>query len=185
MYESGYDKIFWGMIFIIFDINLGYINILPNFIGYGLIYSGLNILLVQHEVFKKGKMPATILILLTLKDIFHNPNNTSLLEGINLQYFSSLMGSLVSIINLYLIYIISKGIYELCEKRELKDLRDNIKSCWKFYFVISVISLFYMPFIINIPVNFREPIIIVGGIQLVASICITVILRKCRVGLRE
>lgn len=185
MYESGYDRIFWGMIFILFDINLGYINILPNFIGYGFIYSGLSILVTQHKIFEKGKMLATILTLLTLKDIFHNTSNTSLVGGINLGYFSVLIGSLVSIINLYLIYIISKGIYELCEKRGLEELRERIKDCWKFYFVIAVIILFYMPVTMNIPVNFREPITIVGGIHLVASICITIVFRKCRAQLRE
>lgn len=185
MYESGYDRIFWGMIFIIFDINLGYINILPNFIGYGLIYSGLSILLSQHEIFEKGKMPAVILILLTLKDMFHNPSNTSLVAGINLSYFSSLIGSLVNIINLYLIYIISRGIYELCENRGLKELRERIRDCWKFYFVISVIALFYMPFSINLPRDFNAIKFIIGIINLIAVISIVLVFKKCRVDLKQ
>lgn len=43
MYD-GYNKIFWGALITSFNINLGPINILPNFIGFILIVSGLNTL---------------------------------------------------------------------------------------------------------------------------------------------
>lgn len=36
------NKIFWGLIFLFFNINLGNINILPTFLGYILIFLGLN-----------------------------------------------------------------------------------------------------------------------------------------------
>lgn len=43
MYD-GYNKIFWGAVITSFNINLGPINILPNFIGFLMIVSGLNTL---------------------------------------------------------------------------------------------------------------------------------------------
>ena len=43
MYD-GYNKIFWGSMITSFNINLGPINILPNFLGFILIVSGLNML---------------------------------------------------------------------------------------------------------------------------------------------
>lgn len=41
---NGYNKMFWGVLITSFNINLGPINILPNFIGFLLIVSGLNTL---------------------------------------------------------------------------------------------------------------------------------------------
>lgn len=39
--SSGYRKIFWGILLLLFHINLGPIQLLPNFIGYLLISSGI------------------------------------------------------------------------------------------------------------------------------------------------
>jgi len=71
MYAKGYKRLFWGILIISFNINLGFINKLPDFLGYIFIYSALGILSSQHKLYEKGKLPAIILIFLTLKDIWN------------------------------------------------------------------------------------------------------------------
>lgn len=179
MYESGYNKIFIGMLLIIFDINLGFINILPDFIGYIFIYAGLSILTPQNKFFEKGKMPALILVLLTIKSIIHYPNNNILLGKIHdVRLIPMIIEATVAVINLYLIYIISKGIYELCKERGLGEYEKSIESRFKFYFIVSVITIFYIPFSINLPSDFNMFMIVVLIIRLFAALFIAGAFRK-------
>lgn len=162
MYESGYKKIFAGMLLIIFDLNLGFINIFPDFIGYMFIYSGLSILIPQNKFFEKGKMPALILVLLTIKSIIHYPNNNILSGEIHdVRLIPMIIEAAVAVINLYLIYIISKGIYELCKERGFGEYEKSIEFRFKFYFIVSLITLFYVPFSINLPSDFSMFMIII------------------------
>lgn len=49
MMEYGYKKIFWGFLITLFDFNLGPVNILPDFIGYFIIGSGIYKLYEEFE----------------------------------------------------------------------------------------------------------------------------------------
>ena len=62
--NSGYNKIFWGFIFLIFHINLGSIKLLPDFISYMVIYFGIKELIDQYklESLKQSANCASILI---------------------------------------------------------------------------------------------------------------------------
>ena len=182
MYAKGYNRLFWGMVFISFNINLGFINILPDFAGYIFIYSGLSILSSQHKLYEKGKTPAAILILLTLKDIWHDPNNNILtVQFYDIGLVTLIIGTITIIIKVYLLYILCKGIYELCKERGLNKLMDSIISSWKFYFAISLIYVAYVPFSINLYSEFRVIfIIIVGIIQTIAAISVALVFKKCQ-----
>jgi hypothetical protein len=181
MYASGYNKLFWGMMFIIFHINLGPISVLPSFIGYMVIYSGLNILSSQHKVYEKGKIPSIVLIVLTFKDVWHNENNNIITgQFTNLGLTTLIITTMGTLINLYLIYIICKGIYELCKQRGLNEFMDSTIATWKFYLVVVLIALFYIPFSINLPLDYNIFMIIVAVVQMIASISIAVLFRKCK-----
>ena len=183
MYAKGYKRLFWGMVFISFNINIGFINILPGFIGYISIYSGLCILSSQYKLYEKGKIPAVILTLLTLKGIWHDPNSNILTGEIyNVGLLTLIIACVVIIIKIYLIYIICMGIYELCRERGLNNLMGSTISSMKFYLIISLIYLAYVPFSINLYSEFRVIfIIIVGIIQIIASISVALVFKKCKV----
>jgi uncharacterized membrane protein len=184
LYDTGYNRLFLGMIFILFHINLGPISVLPSFVGYIFIYSGLNILSSQHKIYEKGKLPAIILVVLTLKDVWHNQDNSIVIgNSQSLGLVTMLIGAVVAVVDLYLIYIICKGIWELCKERELDSLMTNTTDAWKFYFVISLIFLFSVPFSMNLPTEYNIFMFIVGIIKGITSICIMVIVRKCKVQL--
>jgi hypothetical protein len=186
MYYSGYNRLFWGMIFLLFHINIGYISIIPNFIGYLFIFSGLNILSSQHELFKKGKTVAILLALLSLKDVFYNADN-NLLSGqfFSLSLLSLLLDTVINIFNIYVIYVILTGIYELCSERDLTGLTDNVINSFRFYFIASTIILFFIPLSINLSTDLKFLIIIPGFFKFVASLCIIGIFRRCRFALKE
>lgn len=186
MYESAYNKLFWGMMFIIFNINLGVINIMPDFIGYALIMSGLNILTKQHSIFEKGKIPAVILCIITLKDIV-NLGTVDLLNG-GFQMSSpwlTAIGVVESLLKLYLIYIICRGIYLLAEERGLTELKDSIKGRFYFYFALQLVMLFYIPFSLNISRNISPLMILVVIINIIAALFIAGLFRKSKTQLGE
>ena len=62
MYQ-GYNRVFWGILFITFHINLGPIRILPAFVGYLFISSGINILYENTKIaqFKNSQILAVVL----------------------------------------------------------------------------------------------------------------------------
>ena len=186
MYTSSYNKLFWAMIFITFDINLGPINILPNFIGYMLIYSALNQLQLQHKIYEKGKTCSIILTILTMKDVIHI-NNDNLLAGKFIPVNFSLMAltSVVAIINAYLIYIICKGIYLLCLERGLEELQDSTKNRWKLFLVISIVFIFYIPFSLNMNMQFKSIAIFIVIINAIAELSIALLFRRAKVQLES
>lgn len=186
MYESAYNKLSWGMVFIIFNINLGPINILPNFIGYLLILSGLSVLSEQHPAFEKGKIPAGILVIITLKDII-NFGTVNSLQGVvpagNL--WLSALGAVEQLLSLYVIYIICRGIYLVAEARGLEQLMDSSKARFYFYLFINAIILFYTPFSINLSRNTSMFMIIPVLVSLVNALFIMGLCRMARNQLGE
>lgn len=63
-------KILFGLILVVFDINLEGFDLLPNFIGFIIILFGLKSLSVKYPAFKKCKPIAIILLLLSILTIF-------------------------------------------------------------------------------------------------------------------
>jgi uncharacterized protein YhhL (DUF1145 family) len=186
MYESGYSRLFLGMMFIIFNINIGAINLLPNFIGFMLIFSGLGILAVQNKFYEKGRIPAVILIIMTLKDIINYGNVNLLDKAFEMKnLLLSALGVVELLITIYLIYIICKGINLLSDERGLIELRDSARVRFNFYFVISVVLLFFTPFSINLSKSVNLFMALVAIINLIALLFIAGLIKKSKIQLGE
>ncbi|MBO0566575.1 hypothetical protein EXQ36_19290 [Clostridium botulinum] len=66
--ENGYKKIFWGIFIIIFNVDLGIIKILPPFIGFIIILSGISSLYKESQIesFNKAKIFAIIISIIAI-----------------------------------------------------------------------------------------------------------------------
>lgn len=184
MYTSDYNKLFWGMIFIIFNINLGSVNILPDFVGYILIYIGLSSLSSQHPIYNKGKLPSIILAVLTIKTIV-NQQNTNFLGLPQGDILSTAIGLISTMINLYLIYIICSGIYLLADNRGLEGFKDSASGRYKAYLVNTIIFQFLLSFSMNMSSDFGVVVIIFVLINIIALISIAALFRRARVELGD
>jgi len=96
-----------------------------------------------------------------------------------------IIDSSVAVINLYLIYIISKGIYELCKERELEEYGKSMEHRFNFFLIVSLITIFYVPFSINLPSDFSMYMIIVWIIRFLAALYIAGVFRKGRIYLNN
>jgi hypothetical protein len=70
MRREGFISIFWGLLFIVVDIRIGPIDfILPDFVGYILIFKGLTSLASEHRDFRKAKALAGVMIFVSLPSL--------------------------------------------------------------------------------------------------------------------
>lgn len=185
MYYSGYNRLFWGIIFVIFNFNIGPVNIFPDFIGYIIIFSGLNLISEQNPNYETGKMPACILIFLSLKGLFNLENIAAQSQLTDWKFGFMVAGSIESIISIYLIYCICKGIYEVANERGIVELRDEALKTFKYYFIFSVLFLFYTPFSINLSQNMNSFMILPMIINIFVLIFLAVLFRRGREQLSE
>ncbi|MDU5110189.1 MAG: hypothetical protein E6248_07050, partial [Clostridium sp.] len=66
--SRGYNKIFWGILFTLFNINIVGIKILPTFVALLIISSGIKILIEEssEEYFKKALIFNNIRVIITI-----------------------------------------------------------------------------------------------------------------------
>jgi hypothetical protein len=180
MYYSGYNRLFCGIIFVIFNLNFGPVNLLPDFLGYIIILSGLNLLEEQNYLFAKGKVPTSILILLSVKDLVNLGNEVmrSSLSVWRIGYM--LIDSVESILSMFLIYFICKGIYEVALSRGVEELSEKAVLTFRWYIAFAVVFLFYQPFSLNLSENIKKFMIFPTFINVIVLIGVAALFRNAR-----
>lgn len=133
----GFKRIFWGFIFL-FDLRFNNFDILPDFIGYILIVSGLGLLLDLNPRFEAARKFALPLIFLSLFDIYQ--------VNIPLNYFSLqpatalifVLGLISAVLNLLLVYNLCTGIAERAGELGKTELESTARSRWNMYLFMHI-----------------------------------------------
>ncbi len=128
-----YRKLFWGFIFL-FDFRLGGFDILPDIIGFILIFIALNAMKEQNGHYRRSSVLALPLIFISIFDIYQNPSAEASLFGI-------LIGLMVGVLSIVMVYGICMGIMEEAAKTGDADLGHKAMSRWKIYLVANIIVL--------------------------------------------
>lgn len=144
--EKGLKKIFYGYIIIILNINLFFVDLTADFLGYIIIAKGLKELSFKNEIFKRGIIIAKFLATyefytLSLKFI-------GLLNVENI-YLDSLLNIALSILGLLLLDSILGGIFleaKDCENIQIEKKSNNL---WKCNVIYISIYLIYSAFNLN------------------------------------
>jgi len=143
--HSAYKKIYWGIFIITFNINLGMIKILPAFIGFIIISSGINSLYRETNIesFNNAKIFANIIVIITLIGQFIELSSINLMGSL---IFSGVWMPLYFVIEIIMFYKYFDGVIEYFHINNLKDLADkNIKSV-RFYIIVSIINVILLNF---------------------------------------
>jgi hypothetical protein len=131
----GFVNLFWGFIFL-FDFRLGGFDILPDFIGYIFIYSGLIRLTNINERFKTVKSISLLLVFLSIPEIYQI--STTHLLG----YFAGILLAAICLITtllqIVLVYNICQGIIEMANERGNFQLLSKAKNRWLLYLVVNI-----------------------------------------------
>jgi hypothetical protein len=140
---SGYNKLFVGTIFVIININVGWVDILPNFIGYIIILYGLSILFKNTLIkdFQKAINISSILLIDSLVYKFYQMN----VSGNNLLIIIVINKLLI----LALIYYSLTGSIKLLENHDINFIQ-RIKERRAVYVYTLLIITSINTFIPNI-----------------------------------
>lgn len=132
--REGYKKIFWGFIFVTIHINLGCIQILPNFIGYMLIYYGIKRLNADNNInaLEDSSKYCLSLVIMSLISFILSFTNTNIINNI---YFNIIWINILNILEIVMIY---KLLYGSCE-RVKNDNNIYIKKI-SIYVLLSTIA---------------------------------------------
>lgn len=156
--ERGCKKIFWGFLITIFDINLGHINILPDFIGYYIMGSGIYILYseFQNDNFKTANILANVLMSYSLiMGIVEYATSTNVIgSGLYEHPVYIIIGFILSIVISSVILIMAfkiiSGFIDLYSHREMEDEANILINKQKNYTVLTIIGLLLISVSLNI-----------------------------------
>ncbi|SHE80325.1 MULTISPECIES: hypothetical protein [Caloramator] len=154
MNKGAYKYLFWGMMYIFLNIHIGYLNILPNFVGYIFILYSLNLLSGEIEILNKAKLPTIVLIPIGIKDILEQNYLYKLLETQYSIIILKFLNSLEVVLFLYVLYILCQGISSVLRDRGLLKIEKSINNAFRTFFIFSVLVIFFDPFSLNLPLEF-------------------------------
>lgn len=180
MYASGYNRLFWGMIFLTINIKIGHIDILPNAIGYLFFYSGLSILSKQHRIFKEGQIVSLALAFLSVMNTIMLVDRDILVQIWTIDMKSMIISAIDMVLNLYLINICCRGIYFVSEELGNKEMKEDSKTSWNSYFIVYSFLVFFYSFLINLSRTTISFFIIVVIMNIIISIGIAGMFRRAR-----
>ena len=158
MMEAGYKKIFWGFLITIFNINLGPINILPDFIGYYIMGFGISKIYeeYQDQNLKSANTLANILMSYSLiigiveYSIINNIIGGGLYEHPAYIIINFILTTLVNAVILVMIFKIISGTIDLYLNREMNDEVVALIDKQRRYTILSIIGLLLTTIVPNI-----------------------------------
>ena len=150
--KQGYNKIFWGLVFVVFNINLGLINVLPDFLGYFLISLGIGAIQneYEHDSFKLAAITANILGVYTLITSILTFASGGSYEIFNNNILKIGLFLLVNAANLVMEFNILSGTASIFKYIEKPEEAEETYKIQRNYTYLCIIALFLMSITFNI-----------------------------------
>lgn len=154
------DKIFVGFLFCYLNLNLNFgastINLLPEFVGYILLYLGIREL--AHESERYPKVQPFLIGLGVYTGIVWVMN----LMGRTGSIVAVLLNLVAAVIDMYAVYQIIMGFEEIEHRHSVDIAAEKTLTCWKICVVIHILTivLFWVP-VLNILLMFGAIIAVI------------------------
>ncbi|MGV3465230.1 MAG: hypothetical protein ACO1OT_08055 [Heyndrickxia sp.] len=177
----GFKTMLAGLIFIFFNINIGYINILPDFIGYILFIFGSSSAYdyFKNDLFLTVRSSSIILSILSLMDLFikHSNglneiiNNPLTLQG---KIFSFLFYSTIASLFVYCMYNLCKAIENEAISIRAEKLTEKSRKGFMLFLVYQL--CFYVFFIVGLFIGEKQVTFHGGGAILLFCIAAVIMI---------
>lgn len=144
MYKSGFDKFYWGFLFVMINFRIQGFDVLPDIIGYILFAMGFKILAEQSNFFKKAALFNIPMIILSVFSIYQAPANAGTGTMINFGPLGLLGIPLMIagiVLSLLVVYNLFMGIKEMAELRGEPDIADEAYRRWRQYLMFTLAVL--------------------------------------------
>ncbi len=133
-------KIIIGLIFIVFNLNIelpfGSLGIMPDFVGYILLFSGLKTTQHDSKNFENAKKICPPLVVYSLAVYVFG------LLSINLGFVSNILTAISTLANFYITYSLCMGFIDIEKNNSCKLEAQSLFGLWKFYAIIIIASYF-------------------------------------------
>jgi hypothetical protein len=171
MNESGFNKLYWGFIFIMFGFRIQGFDILPDIVGYLFFASAFSDFTSSSTYFKEAAKYNIPMIILSVFSIYQRPAQGVGIHLGTFGIFSIAIAIAMFVLNLLVVYNIFMGIKDMAKKQEQSGLVIESEEKWNQYKLLQIaflcsFILVFMPLlgIVYIFVMFVITIIIAVGI---------------------
>lgn len=157
-----FGTIVWGIVFLIVNINIGFIDIMPNVVGYMLITSGVSKLYNETEIreFHIAANVGSLCVIVRIITFFFYLNQNG-----QVTIVSTAIGIVVQLLLLVLAFYIYEATIKLLEKERVQ-LVEQIKSGRNFFLYIQLITSFIITFSMNVEESTAMGMNLIGGIAI-------------------
>lgn len=138
MIKEGFDRFFWGFLFIMIDFRIQGFDVLPDIIGFILFALGFKALAEQNSYFAKAKTINLVMVVLSLFQIYERPAEES---GIHIQPLGLVLGLVTLAFTLAVGYHLFMGIRDMASKQKRTDLEQEATQNWNYFVAIHMASL--------------------------------------------
>lgn len=180
--SEAFGKIFWGYLLVLFEIHIFVIDILPEPVGYYLIFSGIRLLLQDFPVGKKATNIALALIFISIPTVFVQ-QNTGIDQLGQLPFLSGwpLYMTVLGVIKLILVFYIFQLIMTIVQKHRDFYLVNRSTKTFYTYIIVMVLTLIVHSFSINFSMDqFMVITVISIAVGFIMEIVFLVLLKRMR-----
>jgi len=146
VHEGAFKKLFWGFLFILINFRIMGVDILPDFIGYGLFFMAFEDLGGNNYRFTTAKNLSIVMIILSLFTIYEVPSKRGF-YSISFGGFGALIGIAAFICNLMLIYNLFMGIKDLAIEKNMNEIAFEAEERWRAFMWLLVAGFLAIAFI--------------------------------------
>ncbi|WP_010098766.1 hypothetical protein [Ornithinibacillus scapharcae] len=173
---SAFRKIFWGYLLVFLEVHFIFIDVLPDPVGYFLIYSGVSSLVSDYPIGNRAKNWALLLMILSIPSVFISQNDMN-----EVQYLTawSIYESIMGLLKIILVFYVFQLMLAISNRLAVTELNDWTRKFSTFYLVIMLGIQLFGWIGMNIPTDFLLTIVIILVIgSLVLEIMLLFLIHK-------
>ena len=174
---GAFRKMFWGFLFVVLEIQIEFIDLLPEPLGYALIFIGVSQLVEEFSFGKKAKAWALFLIFFSIPTVF--VSNIGINDALHSYDGWTIYHTVLALCKLILVFYIFQLMLVISEKITNRELYKWTKKFSKIYVVIMLVNYFLTPFGNNLNAELLLWLIVMSGfIGLVLEIMFLVLIHR-------
>ncbi len=176
--QAGFNKLYWGFLFIMVDVRINGFDLLPDIIGYAFFAAGFGLLAAESVFFAKARSYNIPMILLSLFSIYETPAQGEGVQVGPLGWFGVLLGIVAIIVGLLVVYNLFMGIKDMAERQGQADIHEEAGRRWNQYLLLQLAGLFAFVLIL-VPIIAVAYIVILFIVSIFMTFIIMGFMKRC------
>lgn len=152
--QTAYKRFSWGILWILLDIRVDVFDVLPDFVGYALLWSAINKAGQLRVGYYSAKPYAIALTILAAADVFLALSDAETVGAMSIMPLA--YGSLTQFLVLLLASRFIGALAGHASAKGATALAETLHSRWRTIFVLTSAALLIVPFLFNLPQYFAE-----------------------------